>query len=264
MQLDEFRSTLKVRCAKHHTDPDYIPSFMFSRIMESAEGDWSSANGYDRNETDRHGMLMNVAADMFGGYCGWADMTGNVYPFRYATHERFRYCFTPNHREAEQTMAHISTQEASIEDMMSNVKEERYKTKRMVRGILTFCHSVNENVFWHEALLNRLAKDFYGAPYNESIDSARLSKFLHEELPKSHPGGVAAARPYWRLMDVIKTTNEYAQHERDIIKPYTHAEMVARFRPKMWFSNYYEAGLYDHASCMPIAEFQKRLSEIGY
>ena len=265
MQLDEFRAILKTRCAKPHDDADYIPSFMFSHIMAAAEGKFSITNGYNTyDNADYLSQLLQVASESFGGYCGWADSTGQVFPFQYACHERFRYCFTPNHREAEQIMAHISTSESTVEDMMSNIEQEKHKTNRMLRGILTFCHSVNENPFWHEVLLRFHAAGHMGVPYTSQMDSATLSKYLHEELPKLHPGGISAGRPYWRLSDTIKTTNQYAIHERDIIKPYTLEEMRARFRPMTWFNHYYEAGSYEDASRITIADFQSSLSKIGY
>lgn len=265
MQLDEFRAILKTRCAKPHDAEDYIPSYMFPRIMAAAEGKFSVSNGYDRyNDADYLSQLLQVAGESFGGYCGWADSGGNVFPFQYASHERFRYCFTPDHHEAEKEMAHVSTGEHTAESMMSNVVQEKHKTKRMLRGILTFCHSVNENPFWHEALLRRHAADHMGVPYTSQMDSAALSKYLREELPKLHPGGIAAGRPYWRLVDTIKTTNQYAVHERDFINPYSLDEMKARFRPMIWFRHYYEAGLYDHGSTISVADFQSSLSKIGY
>lgn len=265
MQLDEFRATLKTRCAKPHDDPDYIPSFMFPRIMAAAEGKFSITNGYNiYDNADYLSQLLQVASESFGGYCGWADSTGQVFPFQYACHERFRYCFTPDHREAEKEMAHVSTGEYTAESMMSNVVQEKHKTKRMLRGILTFCHSVNENPFWHEALLRRHAADHMGVSYTDQMDSAALSKYLYEILPKALPGGIAAGRPYYRLLATIKTTNQYATHERDIIKPYSHDEMKARFRPMTWFRHYYEAGFYDHGSIISVADFQRSLASIGY
>lgn len=265
MQLDEFRAILKTRCAKPHDAEDYIPSFMFSHIMAAAEGKFIVSNGYNLyDDVDYLSPLLQIAGESFGGYCGWADSTGQVFPFHYAYHERFRYCFTPDQREAEQVMAHVSTNELTAEDMMSNIEQEKYKTKRMLRGILTFCHSVNENPFWHEALLRRHAADHMGVPYTDQMDSASLSKYLYEELPKAQPGGIAAGRPYYRLVATIKTTNQYATHERDIIKPYSHDEMKARFRPMTWFRHYYEAGLYDHGSIISVADFQRSLAQIGY
>ena len=134
-------------------------------------------------------------------------------------HERFRYCFTPDHHEAEQIMAHVSTSDYTAESMMSNIEQEKHKTKRMLRGILTFCHSVNENPFWHEALLRRHTAEHMGVSYTDQMDSVTLSKYLYEILPKEQPGGIAAGRPYWRLVDTINTSNQYAIHERDFIKP---------------------------------------------
>ncbi len=265
MQLDEFRAILKTRCAKPHDDNDYIPSFMFPRIMAAAEGKFSVSNGYTHHtNADYLSQLLQTAGASFGGYCGWADHTGQVFPFQYASHERFRYCFTPDHLEAEQIMGHVSTCEHTAESMMSNIVQEKHKSKRMLRGILTFCHSVNENPFWHEALLRRHAADHMGVSYTDQMDSATLSKYLYEELPKLHPGGIAAGRPYWRLVDTIKTTNQYATHDRDFIKPYSLDEMKARFRPMTWFRYYYEAGLYDHGSTISVADFQRSLASIGY
>ncbi len=265
MQLDEFRAILKTRCAKPHDDADYIPSFMFSYIMAAAEGKFSITNGYNNyDNVDHLSQLLQVASESLGGYCAWADYTGQVFPFQYASHERFRYCFTPDHLEAEQIMGHVSTCEHTAESMMSNIVQEKHKSKRMLRGILTFCHSVNENPFWHEALLRRHAADHMGVSYTDQMDSATLSKYLREELPKHHPGGIAAGRPYWRLMSTIKTTNEYVVHERDFIKPYSLDEMKARFRPMTWFRYYYEAGLYDHGSTISVADFQRSLAQIGY
>ena len=212
MQLDEFRAILKTRCAKPHDAEDYIPSFMFPHIMAAAEGKFIVTNGYTDN-ADYLSQLLQTAGASFGGYCGWADSTGQVFPFQYAHHERFRYYFTPDHHEAEQIMAHVSTSDYTAESMMSNIEQEKHKTKRMLRGILTFCHSVNENPFWHEALLRRHAADHMGVSYTDQMDSATLSKYLYEILPKEQPGGITAGRPYWRLVDTIKTTNEYATHD---------------------------------------------------
>ena len=69
MQLDEFRATLKTRCAKPHDDANYIPSFMFSHIMAAAEGKFIVTNGYTDN-ADYLAQLLQIAGESFGGYCG--------------------------------------------------------------------------------------------------------------------------------------------------------------------------------------------------
>ena len=267
MQLAEFRD--EVRRRTNDIDPtDYkaIPKSVFPLVMEAAERQFGISNCaiFPSELSEFHSMLLEHT-NIFGGFCGWADRNGHVHSFGYANHERFRYWFTPDQRDAEETMAHISTSNTDIEDMMNNVSNPRHKTKRMVRGILSFCHTINESVLWQERILrhkfdgspNMTAK-IAGEPTKEE-----LTTYLHDFMPKEM-SYVEMSKPYGYLSDVIKQTNDNAMSDREIIKPATSEEFASKFRISRMYADKYEARYYEHKTAYTVGEFQKRLATIGY
>lgn len=266
MQLEEFRTVVKTRMALPADDYRSLPAHPLSTIMTAAEKKYGKENHAYQNG-DSFYVAMVDTLSIFGSFFGWCDTKGEVTAFGYACHERFRYWYTPDHRAAEQTMAHISTSENDIEEMMANIKNPRDRSKRMVKGILTFCHSVNENVYWHE----RILRDLYSRSPRiaemrrdtSTPTKEELSDYLHNILPKDY-AWIKNTRPYGHLDDVIKTTNENAMTERDVIKPYDDTVMRAKFKVNRMWNDRSEAGYYDSKTGMSVGDFQKRLSVIGY
>lgn len=270
MNLENFRNAVRIRTQLPHNDENYIPTVAFPRIMDAAEREFAISNQVlYGDDTKLFIPKLFEKVSIFGSFCGWAEANGTVHGFGYACHENFRYWFTPDNHEAEQTMAHISTSNHDIEDMMSNIHEYKYKTKRMVRGILTFCHSVNENVFWHEELLKHFYYTSKGHlngmldPGEPQATMAELSDYLHKTLPK-HFNRIPMTRPYGYLEGVIKLTNDNAHHVHHIIKPYSDQEMQAKFNVRRMMGDRSEARYYADDTNLTIGEFQQRLARLGY
>lgn len=271
MLINEFRSTLRDRTGLPFSDRKSIPRVNFELIMRSAEEKYAINNGYFtplENASDWLFSLMDISVSIFGGFCGWIDHKGTVYSFGYACHERFRYCFTPDHHEAEQVMAHISPTDGNIEEMMDNISNPRLKTKKMVHSILTFCHSVNHNPYWHEEVLLKLWKEHIDSTqaFSASTPSTEeLVTFLHsDEFARQYQNGVPMAHPYGELEATVATTNQHAMHEKALIKPYEDSEMKARFKPSRMMVDSYEAGRHRDSSKMQIDAFRTSLARLGY
>lgn len=264
MLLEEFRNEVRRRVFLPSEDMKCIPKATMPLIMEAAERKFGISNNalYD-NATFLHDLLEYT--DIFGSFCGWADTQGNVHAFGYACHERFRYWFTPDSRGAEQTMAHISTSNPDIEDMMSNITHPKDKTRRMVRGILTFCHSVNNNVWWHEEVLKHHYLNSENIPLDKKADPTQveLAFYLHNVMPKEM-GRVKMAQPYGYLNELIDITNTNARSDREKIVPYDDQTMQAKFKPCRMYRDKYEAAYYDTKTTMLVTEFQQRLARLGY
>lgn len=273
MLLNEFRNEMRERSALPLSNPLHITSQAFPLVMTAAENKWGIENGgIYVNQTSEFYSYLRDKVSIFGGFFGWANTKGEAFAIGYACHESFRYWFTPDQMEAENTMAHISTSEGSVEEMMDHITNPLHKTKRMVRGILTFCNAVNENPYWHEEILIYFYKDYLRSTGQKHPGELRtfepakedLVRFLNDEMPTRHPV-VNYARPYGYLSDDIKTTNQYAMSERELIKTPELHEFARMFRPKRMMYDRGEADTSYNANCkLSLADFKNSLRKIGY